>query len=135
MEDLKTTTDEQVGIYPVDNLPEDVLPNLNWLIPLALLNWKNLQTEETSDTPVSAGYHVTSIKKGTLGDTSKIQEELEELLDAESQRCKIMELVELSDLYGAINSYLKKHHPGVAMGDLEKMSSITERAFKSGRRR
>ncbi len=33
---LKTTTDEQVLVYPADQLPAEVLPNLRWLIPLAL---------------------------------------------------------------------------------------------------
>ncbi len=33
---LKTTTDEEVLVYPVDQLPSDVLPNLRWLIPLSL---------------------------------------------------------------------------------------------------
>ena len=46
-----------------------------------------------------------------------------------------MELVELSDLYGAIDLYLKVHHPGISMEDLAIMSRITERAFQSGRRK
>ncbi len=33
---LKTTTDEEILVCPVNPLPEDVLPNLQWLIPLAL---------------------------------------------------------------------------------------------------
>ncbi len=33
---LKTVTDEEVLVYPVDRLPAKVLPNLRWLIPLAL---------------------------------------------------------------------------------------------------
>ena len=32
---LKTTTDEEVLVYPADQLPAEVLPNLRWLIPLA----------------------------------------------------------------------------------------------------
>lgn len=80
------------------------------------------------------GYHISEIKKGVLGRASKIQEELDELKDAEEQCCKIMVLVELSDLYGAIKHYLKGNFPDIQMEDLEKMSSITERAFKNGRR-
>ncbi len=32
---LRSTTDEKVGIYSSGNLPDDVLFNLRWLIPLA----------------------------------------------------------------------------------------------------
>jgi len=43
-----------------------------------------------------------------------------------------MELVELSDLYGAIKLYLEKHHPDTTMDDLKTMSEITARAFING---
>ena len=81
------------------------------------------------------GYHITPITKGILGEISKIQEEIDELADAKAQGCVIMELVELSDLYGAIDLYLKVNHPGISMEDLAIMSRITERAFQSGRRK
>lgn len=32
---IRTMTDEQVGWYPLDNLPDSILPNLKWLLPLA----------------------------------------------------------------------------------------------------
>lgn len=80
------------------------------------------------------GYHLTKIEKGKIGEISKIQEEVEELKDAQLQGCKIMELVELSDLYGAIECYLQKHHPTVTMDDLKNMSEITKRAFRTGYR-
>lgn len=86
---------------------------------------------ESVDNP---GYHIYNISKGILGEISKIQEEVDELRDAKAQSCKIMELVELSDLYGSIQCYLEKHHPSISMEDLAKMSEITKRAFKSGRR-
>jgi hypothetical protein len=81
------------------------------------------------------GYHVNFIKKGTLGSISKIQEELDELRDAEEQKVCIMQLVELSDLYGAIEVYLEYNHPGTTMEDLRAMSDVTKRAFKNGRRK
>ena len=31
-----TMTDEQVGCYPYKSLPSDIIPNINWLIPMAL---------------------------------------------------------------------------------------------------
>ena len=33
---VHTVEDEEVGIYPVDTLPDTVLHNLRWLIPMAL---------------------------------------------------------------------------------------------------
>ena len=44
-----------------------------------------------------------------------------------------MELVELSDLLGAIESYTKKHY-NISLDDLIKMKDITQRAFINGRR-
>ncbi len=79
------------------------------------------------------GYHLTEIQKGKLGEISKIQEELEELKDAELQESKVMISVELSDLYGAIEAYAVKH--GLTMDDLKKFSTITKRAFINGKRK
>ena len=81
---------------------------------------------------MSFGYHKTNIEKGKLGTTSKIQEELDELKDAENQSSKIMIMVELSDLYGAIEEYCIQQN--ITMDDLKIFSDITKRAFKNGRR-
>lgn len=81
-----------------------------------------------------AGYHLRDIPKGIFGELTKIEEELEEIKDSIEQKSKVMELVELSDLYGAVQGYLEKHHPGVTMEDLRIMSDITQRAFRSGAR-
>lgn len=80
------------------------------------------------------GYHLMAIEKGELGELSKIQEELHEALDAQTQNAKIMVLVELSDMVGALEAYLAKHHPGTTLEDLQQMAAITQRAFASGRR-
>lgn len=80
------------------------------------------------------GYHIHPIPKGVLGESSKILEEILELQDAENQNCRIMALVELSDLYGAILKYLEKNFSDISMVDLAKMSDITQRAFINGRR-
>lgn len=66
------------------------------------------------------GYHITKIEKGKLGESSKIQEELDELKDAEKQGVKIMGLVECSDIYGALEEYLNKYFPQISMNDLKK---------------
>ena len=79
------------------------------------------------------GYHILEIKKGKLGELSKIQEELDEAKDAELQKSKVMIAVELSDLIGAVKAYAETHLH-MTLEDLIKMQEITERAFKSGRR-
>lgn len=80
------------------------------------------------------GYHLRKIQKGKIGEVSKIIEEANELLDAYEQGIKIMELVELSDLYGAMVRYLEKYHPGMSMKDIKGMHQVTRRAFDNKRR-
>lgn len=80
-----------------------------------------------------AGYHLTEIPKGEVGEFSKIVEEFEEFKDAHAQNSKVMELVELSDLLGAIEDYLKKNN--MTLKDLKLFSDITKRAFASGERK
>jgi len=84
--------------------------------------------------PPLPGYHINSIPKGIPGELSKIKEEIYEAIDAETQGCKVMLLVELSDLYGAIELYLEKYFPDMSMHDLKSMSDITRRAFQTGHR-
>ena len=82
----------------------------------------------------SPGYHLVKIPKGELGELSKLREELTEAEDAEEQQSTIMVLVELSDLYGAMEAYLARHHPTITMDDLKTFAAITRRAFANGRR-
>ena len=77
-------------------------------------------------------YHLKDIRKGILGRSSKIREELEELEDAEDQGVTIMAHVELSDVYGALEACAGAY--GLSMDDLKKMSDVTKRAFASGHR-
>ena len=79
------------------------------------------------------GYHLKKIKKGTLGKISKVQEEIEEYKDAIKQKCEIMAIVELADIYGALEAVAKSHN--LSMNDLKKMSKLTKRAFKNGHRK
>ena len=58
------------------------------------------------------GYHLREIEKGVLGDSSKIKEELFELLDAEDQQDPVMILIELCDIVGACRGYLERKFPG-----------------------
>lgn len=84
--------------------------------------------------PKKPGYHLRDIPKGVLGEVSKIREELEELEDAWDQDVKILQLVELSDLLGAVTAFLEKHHPGTQICDLLDMRDVTRRAFENGHR-
>ena len=80
-------------------------------------------------------YHFHPTPPGQYEEISKIEEELLELKDAQAQGIKIMELNELSDLIGAIEGYLEKHHPGATLNDLIAMKKATRRAFESGHRK
>lgn len=80
------------------------------------------------------GYHLRAVKRGTLGDFSKIEEEVDELRESIEQCNPIMALLELSDLLGAMRAYLAKHHPTINLVDLMTMDNATRRAFASGQR-
>jgi hypothetical protein len=100
---------------------------------LSSINWPGFVKEQTVASLNNPGYHTIDIPKGELGEFSKIKEECLELEDALNQGSEVMALVELADLYGAIESYLEKHHK-LTVGDLKKFSDITKRAFINGRR-
>lgn len=78
------------------------------------------------------GYHKIEIKKGKLGEFSKIEEEFNELKDAVSQNCKILTLCELSDLIGSIEEYLKQFNLNI--DDIKQFSDMTKSAFIEGKR-
>jgi len=78
------------------------------------------------------GYHKKKIKKGKIGKISKLIEEIEEFKDAKKQGSKILQIVELADIYGALESLAIEQ--GVKMKDLKKFSNITKRAFRNGYR-
>ncbi len=80
------------------------------------------------------GYHLRETKKGTFGEISKIEEELDELKEALEQENRIMAMCELSDVYGSLVGYLEKHFPDLTMEDLKTMAEATGRAFKDGSR-
>jgi len=83
---------------------------------------------------IPGGYSVRRIPKGEFGELSKIREEVEELDDAMRQEARIMALVELADLYGAMEGFLERHMPGATMKDVQTMSAITRRVFENGYR-
>lgn len=79
------------------------------------------------------GYHAKKIQKGELGHASKIREEYEEFVDAYDQGNPVMELVELSDLLGAIEAYTLNHYD-IELRGLIVMTRATQSAFKDGSR-
>jgi phosphoribosyl-ATP pyrophosphohydrolase len=81
------------------------------------------------------GYHKDTIPKGKYGTSSKIMEEVLELIDSEKQDAKIMALNELADIIGAVRGYLVQNHPTMTLDDLIKMADLTKSAFEDGQRR
>jgi hypothetical protein len=79
------------------------------------------------------GYHTRKIEKGVVGEASKIREEFEEFMDAVKQNNRVMELVELSDMVGAIELYIKRYDMDIH--DLLIMSEATQSAFREGDRK
>lgn len=77
-------------------------------------------------------YHINAIPRGVYGKASKVKEEMLEWADALEQGVFVMELVELSDLLGAIEAYIKPHD--LTLDDLIAMKNVTKRAFDSGHR-
>ena len=82
------------------------------------------------------GYHINKIEKGVMGDVSKIREEFEEFMDAVDQGEKIMQLIELSDLIGAIEAYTLKMTGGdITLNNLLSMKDLTKSSFEDGSRK
>lgn len=79
-------------------------------------------------------YHIAEIQRGKFGEASKIFEEVDEFADALDQKVAVMQLVELSDLVGAIKGWLAKHHPSITIHDLDDMALVTQRVFENGHR-
>jgi hypothetical protein len=83
-----------------------------------------------------AGYHLTNIPKGILGDWSKVEEEYAECIDSMKQKNKLMALVEISDLLGALDAYVRKQsNESLTLDDILKMTEATKKAFISGARK
>jgi len=90
--------------------------------------------ENSANTETGPGYHLAKIPRGELGEISKIQEELLELQNAMAQGSRIMAVVELADLIGAVRAFMSRHLPGLTLEDLDRFSNITKRAFENGHR-
>lgn len=80
------------------------------------------------------GYHTSSIKKGEMGAFSKVEEEIQELLDAAKQGVHGLIICELSDLLGAIEAFVEKRY-NLSLYDLIKFKDLTKKAFEDGTRK
>jgi len=89
-------------------------------------------TESGDKINSNEGYHLGVIPKGKLGEISKITEEYLEFVDSVEQGAVVMGLLELSDLLGAIESYISKFN--MSLDDLKIMKDLTARAFTNGTR-
>ena len=82
------------------------------------------------------GYNINKVEKGVIGDVSKIREEFEEFMDAVDQGEKIMQLIEFSDLIGAIEAYTLKMTGGnITLNNLLSMKDLTKSSFEDGSRK
>ena len=80
------------------------------------------------------GYHKREIKKGVLGEFSKVQEEFTELFDAFEQTDKVLQICELTDLLGAMEAFALSEF-NLTIEDLLKFSNKTKSAFEEGIRK
>ena len=117
--------DEKLPYKPVVELGREVTNDP------AFLN-RNIALRIGSKKLAAQGYHLRHIPKGILGQPSKIREELEELEDAAIQGNRILQLVELSDIIGAVRHFAETL--GTTLEECVAMADATERAFKAGKR-
>lgn len=130
----------QDGLVPTDfkitriqYLESDIILYKNDKNHVTILKNRYTTQDDVIPSVDKPGYHTVEIPKGVVGEFSKIKEECFELENAIDQDSIVMELVELSDLYGAIEMYIAKKHR-LPMSELKKFSDITRRAFKNGHR-
>jgi hypothetical protein len=76
-------------------------------------------------------YHTVEIKKGIIGEASKIFEEVEEFRDAVLQNSPILQLCELADLIGAIEAYTESKF-NISLDEIILMTKANKQAFVSG---
>lgn len=77
-------------------------------------------------------FHEVEIEKGIYGELSKVQEELDEAKDAESQGQDLMLMIELADIIGAAAGVAEKY--GMSLDQLVAFSKLrTEVGIKEER--
>lgn len=91
-------------------------------------------TPKMKPAPEKHQYHKIPIPKGKTGFFSKIEEEFFELKDAFLQGNAIMLMVELADLFGAVEKFLENNYPGVTLEHVLKQARLTNEVFAKGGR-
>jgi hypothetical protein len=76
-----------------------------------------------------SGFHVSKIKKGVYGELSKIQEELDEAVDASLRGHDLMLIIELSDIIGAVEGVSLKY--GFTVEQLLKFARLRTEVIKN----
>ncbi len=84
-----------------------------------------------SGAEVDMGFHQRTIRKGVYGELSKVQEELDEALDAEEQGQTLMLRIELSDLIGAIRGVIESR--GWDFDELDRFAKLRSKVAKEER--
>jgi len=127
---IETTTETELGSYGIREYKNSDLDyDFKWIYGTACAE-PRLSDLINKIKPI--GYHDMIIPKQPIGTLGKILEEVDELTDCCLSENKIMGLMELSDLYGAIDMYLQYNLPTITMDDLAKMNQITKRVFQNG---
>jgi hypothetical protein len=80
-------------------------------------------------------YHKKEISKGKIGEVSKILEEVQELQDAFQDGDRILQLIELSDIVGAIKCFLENYFNDFSIEELIYFANKTNESFKDGTRK
>lgn len=95
-------------------------------VPGQLINPVWVKENPCKDVPYREpmGYHMYPIPKGEYGKLSKIVEEAYEVYDAMAQSCRLMMLVELADLAGAIRGYLEAQ--GLRLEHAQNMAVVVD---------
>ena len=75
------------------------------------------------------GFHIAKIEKGVYGEWSKVEEEIEEIIDALSQNIKPMLLIELCDCLGAVKAYYNLTTPESQYSELLFKLSVTTNKY------
>lgn len=88
---------------------------------LLTMHYSEKNTYDAFNLNKEYSFHNRKIKKGVYGEFSKIEEELDEAREALEQGNKLMFLIELSDIVGAIEGVVENY--GLDLDDLIKFSN------------
>lgn len=102
-----------------------------------VMSCQTLASDALASIPLAKnpGYHLREFVKSAHGSPGKIVEEALELFEATEQGIRIMALHECADVISAVKGFVKEEFPGIDFSEILSMSSVTDRAFASGKRK